>query len=179
MSACQAFTRMSLPCQPPKQQCTRYVNCCVAAVRMLQTLTCATTFDCAAQDVAFDVEAYKHARGLGGVVKADPVEHLGSRWCFPSLTVHSINSSSTNDSVIPRQATGTQSMLGRPKGSSVSSVGVLTMFCCSLCTAVVTIRTVPNQKPELLQAHLEKHIGGMFAARGSSNTISVKVGLLV
>lgn len=58
------------------------------------------------QGVELDVERYRVTRGLPGLAATTKEQNLSRRWCEPSLTVHSVQTSATNSSVIPRRAAG-------------------------------------------------------------------------
>ena len=65
-----------------------------------------------AQGVELDVEKYRVTRGLPGLSATTKEENLSRRWCEPSLTVHSVQTSATNNSVIPHRAAGAGVELG-------------------------------------------------------------------
>ncbi|RHY27141.1 hypothetical protein DYB32_007015 [Aphanomyces invadans] len=102
----------------------------------------------------FDVDTYKQTLGvrdllppfLANATTNLSVNVLMNRWRFPSASVSAIKGSIDNSSIIPRAA----------------------------CTEL-TLRTVPDQSPEEMEALVLAHIRAQFDALGSSNTLSLHV----
>ena len=81
--------------------------------------------------VQFDLELYKRNLGVERLLQEGPEAVLRSRWCEPTLSIHSIGTSaaSNSSSIIPARA-----------------------------TARVGMRLVPNQEPEKVFSMLESHV---------------------
>ncbi|RHY08574.1 hypothetical protein DYB25_010762 [Aphanomyces astaci] len=100
----------------------------------------------------FDVDTYRQTLGVRDLLPpflatatANPsVNVLMNRWRFPSASVSAIKGSIDNSSIIPRAA----------------------------CTEL-TLRTVPDQSPEEMEALVLAHIRTQFDLLGSSNTLSL------
>ncbi|KAG9410249.1 hypothetical protein AC1031_018283 [Aphanomyces cochlioides] len=105
----------------------------------------------------FDVETYRQTLGVRDLLPpfqsdADPstsnprVDVLMNRWRFPSVSVSAIQGSIDNASIIPRAA-----------------------------TTELTLRTVPDQEPEEIEALVVAHLRELFDSLGSSNSLSIHV----
>ena len=73
-------------------------------------------------------------------------QELMARWRFPTLSVHKIDVSISNRTIIPRCA-----------------------------KAIVSMRIVPNQAIEDIAAKFEDYVRQVFADMGSENEISVRI----
>ncbi|KAF0686080.1 Aste57867_22045 [Aphanomyces stellatus] len=104
----------------------------------------------------FDVETYRHTLGVRALLPpfqghddaaSNPaVDVLMNRWRFPSASVSALKGSIDNASIIPRAA-----------------------------FTELTLRTVPDQSPEEMEALVLAHIRAQFDALGSSNALSLHV----
>eukprot|EP00049_Salpingoeca_infusionum_P000171 m.37775 g.37775 ORF g.37775 m.37775 type:complete len:483 (-) comp10131_c0_seq1:2280-3728(-) len=101
------------------------------------------------ESIEFDVEEYKSGAGLvGDLPTKDKVSTLMHRWRFPSLSIHGVEGAfygAGAKTVIPRKVIGKFS-----------------------------IRLVPDQTPDDIQAKVKAHCEAEFAKLGSTNVMSLR-----
>jgi di- and tripeptidase len=100
------------------------------------------------EDIDFDSKAYLEAAGISNLDENDThsVEILKKRWRQPSLTVHNIETSVGNSSLIPNKT-----------------------------IAHISIRVVPDQKLDKISSELKKFIEAEFNKLNTINRIKFRV----
>eukprot|EP00744_Colponema_vietnamica_P013002 GILI01018241.1.p1 GENE.GILI01018241.1~~GILI01018241.1.p1 ORF type:complete len:296 (-),score=111.08 GILI01018241.1:170-967(-) len=92
-----------------------------------------------------ETSSYPHSIGCTQQLSDDPKDLLMRRWCRPSLSVHSIQTSTSNDSVIPRKA-----------------------------SAKVSVRIVPDQGAAELSRSFSEFLESEFKQLHTHNTLSCR-----
>ncbi|XP_055688198.1 cytosolic non-specific dipeptidase [Lutzomyia longipalpis] len=100
------------------------------------------------EGISFDLNTYREDLGAKQLLhREDKVKTLQHRWRFPSLSIHGIEGAfyePGQKTVIPRRVVGKFS-----------------------------IRIVPNQQPEQIEAYVKEHVEAKWRERGSPNHMKV------
>lgn len=99
-------------------------------------------------EIHLNIETYTKFVGVKNLIYSTAREILSSRWRQPTLSINTVNTSNYNDSatIIPK-----------------------------LASAKVSVRSVPDQKPEKIVELIRGHLKHEFGKRRSPNELSIEV----
>ena len=96
--------------------------------------------------INFDMSEYEKSLGVKGFTSVEARHFLMRRWRFPTLSVHTVRTVESSDTVIPCIATG-----------------------------IVSVRTVPDMCYKKIVDLITQHVNSHFKRMLSSNTVKVEV----